>query len=175
MKPRDAFPPLIAELRDVAERLLANERSSHTLQPTALVNEAYLRFGQRDDLTFVDAKHFLATLTDAMQKILIDHARRKKRLKRGGGAHQINLDEISESEIAQHVSDWNDEQVQLLTDGLDKLGTTDPQMKHVIFLHVIGGLKMKDVAGLLGVSERKAWNDLKFGKARLMRDITNPT
>jgi RNA polymerase sigma-70 factor (ECF subfamily) len=168
MKPNDAFPALVDELRALAAHLLSGERASHTLQPTALVNEAYLRLAGHGAISFEDRAHFVRTAIQAMNHVLIDHARGRKRLKRGGTAKRLGLEEADASPSAAN-REYEPEDLVELNEALQSLMGEDPQMVAVVQFRVVAGWEMKEIAKALGVSERTAYNDWAAAKARLRR------
>ena len=137
-----------AELRRLAERHLARERPDHTLQPTALVNEAFLRLRSAEGIT--DEEHFLATASRAMRHILVDHARAKGRQKRGGDAERVELDAVVE------MFDKSSVDLVALADALDGLEAMDPELARLVELRFFGGLSEDAAANVLGVSRRTA-------------------
>lgn len=143
-----------AELRAIALHKMASERSGHTLQPTALVNEAYLRLGGADGFKFQNRGHFFGAAAEAMRRILVDSARRHGQLKRGGDQERV---ELNETRIAAPVED---EKLLLLNEALDALAREDPMKAEVVKLRYFVGLKHQDIADALGVSEptvRRHW------------------
>ena len=147
------------ELHTMAVRYLARERVDHTLQPTALVSELYLKlFRDGAELKMKDREHLLTTAARAMRRLLIDHARQKKSLKRGGEAQREELDHI--------VNYYEDRGVEVLEldEALDRLGQMDPQLAQVVELRFFGGRTNGQVAEVLGTSERsveRAWATAK--------------
>lgn len=143
-----------AELRAIAAQKMASERPGHTLQPTALVNEAYLRLGGAEGFKFQNRAHFFASAAEAMRRILVDSARRNRQLKRGGGQERVELDE---TRIAAPIED---EKLLLVNDALDALAREDRMKAEVVKLRYFVGLKHQDIADALGVSEptvRRHW------------------
>lgn len=143
-----------AELRVVAVQKMASERPGHTLQPTALVNEAYLRLGGAEGFKFENRAHFFGAAAEAMRRILVDSARRNSQLKRGG--HQERV-ELNETRIAAPVED---EKLLLVNEALDALAREDPMKAEVVKLRYFVGLKHQEIADALGVSEvtvRRHW------------------
>jgi RNA polymerase sigma factor (TIGR02999 family) len=143
-----------AELRSIAVQKMASERPGHTLQATALVNEAYLRLGGANGLKFENRAHFFASAAEAMRRILVDSARRNSQLKRGGDQERV---ELSETRIAAPV---DDEKLLLVNEALDLLAHEDPLKAEVAKLRYFVGLKHQEIADALGVSEptvRRHW------------------
>lgn len=143
-----------AELRAIAVRKMAAERPGHTLQPTALVHEAYLRLGGAKGLKFENRAHFFASAAEAMRRILVDSARRNAQLKRGGDQERV---ELHETRIAAPVED---EKLLQVNEVLDTLAKEDPMKAEVVKLRYFVGLKHQEIADALGVSEptvRRHW------------------
>lgn len=154
-----------AKLHALAEELLRHESPSHTLQPTALVNEAYLRMVDQNRVDWKGTTHFYAVSARMMRRILVDHARGKKRLKRGGDFHRIQLTE----DIC--VSSRNEEDVLAVDDAINKLGQLHPRQAEVVELRFFGGLSVKQVAETLGVSKRTIESDWTVLRAWLRREL----
>jgi RNA polymerase sigma factor (TIGR02999 family) len=145
---------VFAELRGIAAHKMASERPGHTLQPTALVNEAYLRLGGADGFKFGNRAHFFAAAAEAMRRILVDNARRHSQLKRGGNQERV---ELCETRIAAPLQD---EKLLLVNDALEVLAREDPVKAEVVKLRYFVGLKHQEIADALGVSEptiRRHW------------------
>lgn len=143
-----------AELRIIAVQKMASERPGHTLQPTALVNEAYLRLGGPDGFRFQNRAHFFGAAAEAMRRILVDSARRNRQLKRGGGQERVELQET------QIVAPAADEKLLLVNEALDVLAREDPVKAEVAKLRYFVGLQHQAIADALGVSEptvRRHW------------------
>jgi len=159
------FELVYAELRRMAARCLAAERADHTLQPTALVHEAYLELvgGEGGPGGVKDRQHFLAIAAQAMRRTLIDHARGKKRIKRGGGQKRVELD----TELAR--SDVEELDLLELDRALEALQAHAPDLARLVELRFFAGLPMAEVAAVLGVSERTAGREWAFARAWLER------
>jgi RNA polymerase sigma factor (TIGR02999 family) len=143
-----------AELRAIAVQKMASERLGHTLQPTALVNEAYLRLGGAEGFKFENRAHFFGAAAEAMRRILVDSARRNGQLKRGGGQERV---ELNETQIAAPVED---EKLLLVNEALDALAREEPMKAEIVKLRYFVGLKHQDIADALGISEptvRRHW------------------
>jgi RNA polymerase sigma factor (TIGR02999 family) len=143
-----------AELRAIAVRKMASERPGHTLQATALVNEAYLRLGGAERFKFENRAHFFASAAEAMRRILVDSARRSSQLKRGGDQERV---EWCETRIAAPVED---DKLLLVHEALDVLAREDPMKAEVAKMRYFIGLKHQEIAAALGVSEptvRRHW------------------
>ena len=160
------LPLVYDELRALATRLMARERASHTLQPTALVHEAYARVASRTGPDWAGADHFLAVAAEAMRRVLVDHARRRNTLKRGGDRCQVTLDE----ELApgqRRELDLLD-----LDEALEALAAEDDRMARVVTLRFFGGMTCESVARVLGVSRKTVVHDWTFARAWLSRRLT---
>ena len=145
---------VFAELRAMAAHKMASERPDHTLQPTALVNEAYLRLGSSEGFKFENRSHFFGAAAEAMRRILVDNARRHSQLKRGGNQERV---EFCETRIA---APDGDEKLLLVHEALDDLAREDPMKAEVVKLRYFVGLKHQEIADALGVSEptiRRHW------------------
>lgn len=140
------MPAVYAELKKTASALMRREHAGHTLQPTALVHEAWLRLVRQDRVTFEHRKQFFGLAAQLMRRILVDHARAAKAGKRGGGAHPESIDQVT---IAVE-----DKAFALLglDDALTELGRVDPRQAHVIELRYFGGLTIDELAATLPVS-----------------------
>jgi RNA polymerase sigma factor (TIGR02999 family) len=145
---------IYAELRAIAVRKMASERPEHTLQPTALVNEAFLRLGGSERFRFENRAHFFASAAEAMRRILVDSARRNSQLKRGGGQEHV---ELCWTQIAAPEAD---DKLLLVHEALDALAREDPVKAEVVKMRYFVGLKHQEIADALGVSEptvRRHW------------------
>lgn len=153
-------PLVYGELHRLASLHMRRERGGHTLQPTALVHEAYARLAG-SDLTLQDRKHFFAVASRAMRRILVDHARSRGSLKRGAGAARVPLDE------AIDVPETSPEEVLELNDALERLAAVDERKARVVELHYFGGLSYDEIAEVEEVSAATVDRDLRFAKAWL--------
>lgn len=142
------MPEVYDQLRRLAQSMLQHEAPGHTLQPTALVNETYLRMADQTRVDWQGKTHFFAIGAKMMRRILVDHARGKKRFKRGGDCHRIPLT----SDLL--LSNQQDEDVLAIEDALDKLATLDPRQAEIVEMRFYGGLTVEEVANVLGVSKR---------------------
>lgn len=162
----DRLLPLVhEELHRLAHRHLKNERSDHSLQTTALVNEAYLRLVGQDRMRWQNRSHFFAIAAQMMRRILIDHARRIAYAKRGGGAKKVSLDE------ACVVADERAEELVALDDALQSLAQVDERKSRVIELRYFGGLSVEETAEVLGVHPDTVTRDWRRAKAFLRREM----
>jgi RNA polymerase sigma factor (TIGR02999 family) len=157
------FELVYAELRRLAARCLADERTGHTLQPTALVHEAYLELVGHAELPVKDRHRFLAVAARAMRRTLIDHARGRKRAKRGGGWQRVELDPAI-SPGAQEPLDLEE-----LDRALEALRAHSEDLARLVELRFFAGLSMGAVAEVLGISERSAGREWSFARAWLQR------
>jgi RNA polymerase sigma factor (TIGR02999 family) len=159
------LPLVYNELHAIAARHMRGERPDHTLQPTALVHEAFLRLAGAD-VSFGDRTHFIRAASQAMRRVLVDHARARNAAKRGGNL-RITLDE---SLVAQ---DDRDVDLLVLDDALNRLAAAEPRWARVVELRFFGGLEITEVATVLDISPATAKRDWRFARAWLakaMRD-----
>lgn len=160
------FPLLYDELKIVAQAQLAREATGHTLGPTALVHEAYVRLADRERLAPEDRHHFFAIAAQVMRRILIDHARARKRLKRGAGQVAVSLDEIQGL-----MTDSAADELVALDDALDRLAAANPRAAQVVEWRFFGGLTLEQTAGSLGVSLKTVQRDWLLARAWLRKEI----
>jgi len=153
------------ELRRVARRHMAHERAGHTLQATALVNEAYLRLIDIRQVNWQDRAHFFAMSSRLMRRILVDFARSKGYQKRGGGAQKVSLDE------ALIVSDEARQDLVAIDDALNALAVVDSRKAQVVEMRFFGGLSVEETAEALKVSVDTVMRDWKLAKAWLLREL----
>jgi RNA polymerase sigma factor (TIGR02999 family) len=162
----DQLLPLVYdELRALAGHYLGGERAGHTLQPTALVHEAFVRLAQQSRVDWQGRSHFLAVGAQAMRRILIDHARGRGCAKRGGEGRRVPLDRLDPA-VPVPPSD-----LLALGEALERLAELDPRQARVVELRCLGGLNMDEVAGELGVSKRTVEGDWKMARAWLRRAL----
>ena len=162
----DKLLPLVyGELRALAAQRLRAERRNHTLQATALVHEAYLRLAEQTRAAWQDKTHFLAVGAQVIRRILVDHARSRAALKRGGGARLT----LHDTDVAVGGVDVD---VLALHEALEELARLDPRQAQVVELRFFGGLSVAESAGLLGVSERTVEGDWQMAKAWLRRKLS---
>ena len=160
---------VFAELRAIAGHKMAYERPGHTLQPTALVSEAYLRLGGSEGFKFENRSHFFAAAAEAMRRILVDNARRHSQLKRGGDQERV---EFCETRIA--APDGDDKLLMAVHEALDVLAREDPMKAEVVKLRYFVGLKHQEIADALGVSEPTIRRHWAVARVRLFELIAQP-
>ncbi len=159
------LPLVYTELRRVAARQLRTERPDHTLQPTALVHEAYLRLVDQRQVDWRNRAHFFGVAAQVMRRILVDHARRHGANKRGQGVRCVSMDE------AQDVAAPNEIPVLALDHALDRLAKVDAELTRIVELRAFGGLTIEEAAHVLGVSPSTAKRDWRTAKAWLNREL----
>jgi len=153
------------ELRRTARALMARERAGHTLEPTALVHEVYLRLVHQDRVQWTDRAHFLGIAARCMRQILVDHARARGAQKRGGGQAAVTLDE----EIA--TDGGREFETLLLNDAMEKLAELDPRAAQVVEMRLFGGMTVKEVAHALEIAPRTVDNDWASARLWLAREL----
>lgn len=158
------FEDVYAELHAIASVQFLNQPVSHTLQPTALVNEAFLKLSKSKKLTTKNRDHLLAVTCTAMRQILVDHARKNNAIKRGGNAGA----RVTLSGIESDRTPWD---VLELNESLEKLKSLEPRQAQIIELRFFGGLSVEHAARVLGISENTLFLDWKMAKAWLWADL----
>jgi RNA polymerase sigma factor (TIGR02999 family) len=162
----DRLTPIIYdELRRLARRYMRQERPGHSLQTTALVNEAYMRLVDYKRMQWQDRAHFFAVSAQLMRRILVDHARRHN-LKRGGAVPHVSLDD------ATSVAGEAQTDLVALDDALNALAELDPRKAHVVEMRFFGGLSVEETAAVLSVSPVTVMRDWSSAKAWLYRELT---
>lgn len=165
----DQVAPLVyEELRRLAHRFMSSERQDHTLQTTALVNEAYMRLADQTDAHWQNRTHFFAGAARMMRHILVDYARGRQRAKRGAGAVKVELTEhaiVTESQADLVVE---------LNEALEQLGTLDRRATQVVELKYFGGMNYDEIADILSISAITVRRDWEFAKAWLHKELTAP-
>ena len=159
------LPLVYAELRRVAARQLRSERTDHTLQPTALVHEVFIRLVDQRQVDWQNRAHFFGVAANVMRRILVDHARRHGARKRGEGVRCVSIDE------AQDVAASNEMPVLALDHALDRLETVDVELARIVELRAFGGLTIEETAHVLGVSPSTAKRDWRTARAWLAREL----
>jgi len=155
------------ELRKIAARYLSKERSGHTLQPTALVHEAYMKLVDISDIRWQDRAHFFAVSANVMRHILVDHARAKRTKKRGGEVQRIALDDAS------GISDRADVDLLAVDDVLKELALFDEVQSQIVELRFFGGLTIEETAHVIGKSPATVKREWAMAKAWLHRKLRN--
>lgn len=158
-------PLVLDELRRIAHRHMAREHVGHTLQTTALVNEAYLRLVDTKKVEWQDRAHFFALSAEMMRRILVDHARARDRLKRGGAAQKVSLDE------ALAIPERREADLEAVDDALNSLAAVDARKAKMVELRFFGGLSVEETAEVLSVSVSTVMNDWKLAKVWLLREL----
>ena len=159
------LPLVYAELRRVAARQLRRERADHTLQATALVNEAYIRLVDQRRVDWENRAHFFGVAANVMRRILVDHARRHRASKRGEGVPCVSIDE------AKDVPASNEMPILALHEALDHLENVDAELAKIVELRAFGGLTIEEAAHVLSVSPSTAKRDWRTAKAWLNREL----
>jgi RNA polymerase sigma factor (TIGR02999 family) len=158
------IPLVYQELRRIAQRQLRQERPDHTLQSTALVHEAYLRFMKQGPADIDNRGHFLAVASQLMRQILVDHARRHRAAKRGGGL-KLELNEAMSAQKASCVD------LIALDNALNELARLDPQQSRIVEMRFFGGLSIEDTAEIIGVSPTTVKREWATARAWLRREV----
>lgn len=162
-------PLVYDEIRRIAHRFMRRERDGHTLQTTALVNEAYVRLIGHQQNNWNDRAHFFAVTAQVMRHVLVDHARRKHYLKRGGEQEQLPLDEVAV------MSEQRASELVALDEALSALAKLDPRKARVIELRYFAGLSLEETAEVMGVSVMTVRRDWRAAKAWLYREMKAET
>jgi RNA polymerase sigma-70 factor, ECF subfamily len=164
----ELLPLIYRELRRLAARALHRERSGHTLQPTALVHEAYLRLIDQREVTWQNRAHFFAVAAQAMRRILVDHARARERVKRGGPQQQVTL-------LEEHaVQETGSVDVLALDQALTRLDRIDPRQRQVVELRYFSGLSIEETAAVLDISPATVKREWTMARAWLHAELTRP-
>ena len=154
------------ELHRLAHHYMKRESAGHTLQTSALVNEAFLRLVDQRDVQWRNRAHFFGIAAQMMRRILVDYARSRRYAKRGGGAHPISLNET------MIVSDERSAEIVALDEGLERLPEFDPRKGHIVELRFFGGLTIEETAEVLDVSPGTVMRDWTLAKAWLRREMS---
>jgi len=163
----DRLIPLVyEELRRLAHRYMGQERTGHTLQTTALVNEAYLRLIDASQVQWQNRAHFFAVSAQLMRRILVDFARARRNLKRGGGAQQVSLGEALLAPLEP------DADLVALDEALTALAAIDQRQAQAVELRFFGGLSVEETAEVLKVSPETVHRDWRVAKAWLLRELS---
>jgi len=161
----ELLPLVYKELRELAASRMAREMEGQTLQPTALVHEAWLRLQSSTAPGWRNRAHFFGAASEAMRRILIERARRKLRAKRGNRAEHVSIDSV---DVAQTLPD---ERILLIDEALTRLNAADPELARIVTLKFFGGLTNAEVAETTGVTERTVYNKWSFAKVWLLKNI----
>jgi RNA polymerase sigma factor (TIGR02999 family) len=161
----ELLPLVYEELRRIAAARMAQEAAGQTLQPTALVHEAWLRMVGEGARTWQNRAHFFGAASEAMRRILIDNARRKSRLKRGGDQQRIDLEDIDLAAASP------DDKILLIDEALERLKAEDEEKGRIVVMKFFGGLTNQEVAQNLGVTERTVERQWAYAKAWMFRQI----
>lgn len=158
-------PLVYDELRALARRYMGAENAGHTLQATGLVNEAFIRLAGMD-VPWSDRAHFYAVAARSMRRILVDHAKARRREKRGGGAQHANLETVVIPDTAAGPADLLE-----IDEALDRLARLDARKSEVLVLHYFGGMTYDEMAEALDVSPATVHRDLRLAKAWMLNEI----
>ncbi len=163
---RKLFPLVHPELHRLAHHYMSRERAGHTLQTTAVLNEAYLRLVDNTKPVWQGRTHFIAAAAQMMRHIMVDHARERRSLKRGGGALKVTLDE------AALVTETRSDELLALDEALEKLARQDPRKSQIVELRYFGGLTSEETAKFLKFSQRTVEREWTMAKAWLYRELS---
>lgn len=160
------LPLMYEELHGIAHRLMAGQKKGHTLQTTALMNEAWLRLSGRDDSRYESEEHFLRVAARAMRSVLVDHARRQLAKKRGGGNQREPL-------IESALGAWEHNQLDVLAldEALTKLGARDAELQRIVELRFFAGLTLEETGAVLGMSVRQIHRRWTFARGWLHEEM----
>ena len=162
----ELYPLVYDELHRLARRYMSRERKGHTLQTTALINEAYVRLVDQKNVKWANRSHFFAISAQIMRRILIDHARRHAYAKRGGGARQVSLEEVAA------IAPEQGRELIRLDEALKSLAEQDPRRSQVVELRYFGGLNNEEIAGVLNVSQNTVTRDWNMARAWLYQQLS---
>src|SRR5437867_10440379 len=160
------FPLVQPGLHRLAQHYMSRERAGHTLQTTAILNEAYLRLVDDTKPVWQGRSHFIAAAAQLMRRIMVDHARERQALKRGGGAMKVTLDE------AALVTETRSDELLALDEALDSLAAQDPRKSQIVELRYFGGLSVAETAEFLKLSQRTVEREWTMAKAWLYRALS---
>jgi RNA polymerase sigma factor (TIGR02999 family) len=160
------IPLVQPELHRLAHHYMSRENIGHTLQTTALLNEAYLRLVDDPARTWQNRTHFIAVAAQLMRRIMVDHARERRALKRGGGALQVSLDDVA------LVTETRSEELLALDEALEKLAVQDPRKSQIVELRYFGGLSVEETAAFLKLSPRTVKREWRMAKVWLYRALS---
>lgn len=160
------LPIVYDELREHAAHLMWRERMGHTLQPTALVHEAFMKLVQQERVQWTGRAHFFAVASNLMRRILVDHARAHRADKRGGGADRVSIEE------GLGLAVGHDMDVLAVDRALERLAELDPRQAEIVTLRFFGGLSVEEVAAVLGISRRTVEAEWTMIRAWLRRELS---
>jgi RNA polymerase sigma factor (TIGR02999 family) len=163
------IPQVYDEFKSLAKHYLYNERADNTLSPTELVNEAYFKLLDHNRIDWQGKTHFFAIGANVMRRILVDHARGKSRIKRGGNLFKVELDD----KLGLSISIKSEEDIIMLDEALKKLAEIDDRQANIVEMRFFGGMKVQEVAEALNVSKRTIEGDWTMAKAWLRRYISS--
>jgi RNA polymerase sigma factor (TIGR02999 family) len=161
------LPLVYEQLRAIAQNRMRQERAGHTLQATALVHEAYVKLVGGESPSWEDRGHFFRVAAEAMRRILIDHARKRKSDKRGGGRPQVPLS------VVDLAADFDGEQMLALNDALDQFEAEEERAAQIVKLRFFAGLSVEETAEALGLSKRTVLREWAFARARLFQLLSD--
>lgn len=159
---------LYEQLREIASNYLRSERTGHTLEPSALVHEAYLRLQSREGKAFADRQHFMAFASTTMRHVLVDYARARNTRKRGGNVVHITVDE------GNAMTEDRTEEVLAVDAALQRLHEHDPQLEQIVVMRFFAGMTEAEIAAVMGKSDRWVRTQWSFAKAWLRRAFEEP-
>jgi RNA polymerase sigma-70 factor, ECF subfamily len=160
------IPLVQPELHRLAHHYMSRERAGHTLQTTAILNEAYLQLVDDPRRNWQNRTHFMAAAAQLMRRIMVDHARERRALKRGGGALKVPLDD------AALVTEKRSEELLALDEALESLAAQDPRKSQIVELRYFGGLTVEETAAFLKLSHRTVEREWRMAKAWLYRALS---
>ena len=163
------YPLVYDELRRMAHRYMSRERKGHTLQTTALINEAYLRLVEQRNVTWANRAHFFGIAAQIMRRVLIDYARRYEYAKRGAGAQRVSLEETA------FVARERARELIALDEALERLAKIDPRRSRVVELRFFGGMANEEIAAVLKISENTVTRDWNMARAWLYKELAGST
>ncbi len=171
------WPMVYEDVRRLARRQLGRERNDHTLQGTALVNEAFLRLSGEHALQFQNREHFLALASQIMRRVLVDYARQRNAQRRGDGAVRLSIHDTKvaiEADNAQGLDAFNDDRVDIISidTALTRLEQIDAPQSRIVELRYFGGLTLEETAGVVGVSLATVKREWSMARAWLRRELT---
>jgi RNA polymerase sigma factor (TIGR02999 family) len=163
----ELLPAVYQELRKLAAAKMRRESAAHTLQPTALVHEAWLRLGGDGQPNWQNRAHFFAAAAEAMRRILIDRARKRRAMRHGGGQQRLNADDLELSNDVIRA----DDQLLALHEALEKFSIEEPRKAELVKLRYFAGLTLEEAANAMGVPEGTAKRWWTYSRARLYREL----